>query len=87
MRISARVVPNAKQFRIEQASQGWKIYVKEKAEDNKANLALLKGLKKLLGMEIALVSGAKSREKVLEIEGTEKEVLDALRKACAGKGA
>ena len=87
MRISARVVPNAKQFRIERAAQGWKIYVKEKAEDNKANIALLKGLRKLLGMEIALVSGAKSREKVLEIEGTEKEVLDALRKACAGKGA
>lgn len=87
MKISARVVPNAKQFRVEQASQGWKVYVKERAEENKANIALMKGLKKLLGKEVALVSGAKSREKVLEIEGTEKEVLDALRKACAGKGA
>jgi uncharacterized protein (TIGR00251 family) len=86
MKLSVRVVPNAKAFRIEQ-SNGYKVYVKEKAEDNKANLALLKGLRKLLGREVRLVSGAKARNKVLEVEGTEEEVLGALRKKGAGKGA
>ena len=87
MRIQVRVVPNAKAFRIEHSGNGWKVYVKEKAEENKANLALLKWLRKLLGREVRLVSGAKAREKVLEIEGTEEEVLDALRKEGAGKRA
>ncbi|MBD3398426.1 DUF167 domain-containing protein [Candidatus Micrarchaeota archaeon] len=86
MRIQMRVVPNAKAFRIEQSEAGWKAYVKEKAEDNKANLALLKGLKKLLKREVRLVSGAKARNKVLEIDGTEEEVLGALRKEGTGKG-
>ncbi len=87
MKLSVRVVPNAKAFRIGHSENGWKVYVKEKAEENKANMALLKGLRKLLGREVRLVSGAKARNKVLEIEGTEKEVLGALRKDGAGKGA
>ncbi len=87
MKIQLRIVPNAKAFRLEPTTDGFRVYVKEKAEGNKANIALLKGLKKLLKKEVRLVSGAKARNKVLEIEGTEKEVLDALRAAGAGKGA
>ena len=82
-----RVVPNAKTFRLEPTTDGFRVYVKEKAEGNKANIALLKGLKRLLRQEVRLVLGAKARNKVLEIEGTEKEVLNALRAASAGKGA
>jgi uncharacterized protein (TIGR00251 family) len=87
MKLNVRVIPNAKAFRIEQSETGYRVYVKEKAEGNKANLALLKELKKLLKKEVGLVSGAKARNKVLEVEGTEKEVLGALRKKGAGKGA
>ena len=87
MKLSVRVVPNAKAFRIGHSENGWKVYVKEKAEDNKANMAVLKGLRKLLKREVKLVSGAKARNKVLEVEGTEEEVLGALRKEGAGKGA
>ena len=87
MRICARVVPNAGKFKISSNSSGWRIYVKEKAEGNKANAAVIKGLEKLLGKEVRLVSGAKARKKVLEIEGKEEAVLDALRKAGTGKGA
>ncbi len=87
MRICVRVVPNAGKFRISSNSSGLKIYVKEKAEGNKANTAVAKGLEKLLGKEVRLVSGAKARKKVLEIEGKEEEVLDALRKAGSGKRA
>lgn len=87
MRITLRVTPNAKAFRIEEKQGEFRIYVKEKAEDNKANIALCKELKKLLKKEVTLVTGAKNRNKVLEIEGTEEEVLNALRAASTGKGA
>jgi len=87
MKIAMRIVPNAKAFRVEQMPDGYKVYVKAKAEDNKANLALLKGLKKLLKLEVRLVAGAKTRNKVLEIEGPEEEVRNALRAASTKKGA
>jgi len=87
MRITLRVTPNAKAFRIEQKQGEFKIYVREKAEDNKANIALCKELKRLLKKEVVLVSGAKNRNKVLEIEGTEEDVLNALRIASTEKGA
>ncbi|MFP3949586.1 MAG: DUF167 domain-containing protein [Candidatus Micrarchaeia archaeon] len=87
MKICVRVVPNAGKFRIGSNSSGWKIYVKEKAEGNKANAAVITGLEKLLGKDVWLISGAKAKKKVLKIEGKEEEVLDALRKAGSGKGA
>ena len=87
MRITLRVTPNAKTFRIEQKQGKFKVYVREKAQGNKANIALCKELKRLLKKEVVLVSGAKNRNKVLEIEGTEEEVLNALGTASAEKGA
>jgi len=44
-----------------------KISIKEKAEDNKANLALVKFFKKKFGLNVRIVSGLKSREKLLEV--------------------
>ena len=83
MKIAVRVVPNAKAFRLEESEKGFRVYVDARAEGNRANIALQKGLGKLIGKKVFLRSGAKSRNKVLEIEGNEKEALDALRKACA----
>jgi|GEM_PF-452535 len=79
MKIAMRIVPNAKAFRVEQTPDGYKVYVRAKAENNKANIALQKGLRKLLGYEVRLIAGAKARNKVLEIEGPEEEVRNALR--------
>lgn len=87
MKISVRAVPNAKRFALKKEEGGFRVYVPEKAEGNKANAALLKTLGKLLKRKVGLLSGAKARNKVLEIEGEKEEVLDALRKACAAKGA
>jgi len=82
MKIAVRVVPNAKAFRLEESEKGFRVYVDAKAEGNRANIALQKGLGKLIGKKVFLHSGGKSRDKVLEIEGSEKEAIDALRKAC-----
>ncbi len=87
MKISIRIVPNAKVFKIESMQDKYKIYVKERAENNKANLALLKGLKKLVGGNVRIISGAKVRNKVLEIEGPEEKIRNALKTASVEKHA
>lgn len=87
MKISVRVVPNAKRFSLHKVESGLKVYVKEKAEGNKANIALLRNLGKLLRKEVRLVSGEKARNKVLEVAGEEKEILKAIGKACIEKEA
>ncbi len=45
----------------------FEIWLKEKAVDGKANLELLKVLKKYFGKEVKIVKGFKSRRKVVEI--------------------
>ena len=82
-----RVVPNAKRFSLRMEGRGLKAYVREKAEGNRANVALLKKLGKLLKKEVRIVSGAKARKKVLEIAGEEEEIRKAIRAACEEKGA
>ena len=45
----------------------YKINIKEKAEDNKANKGLIKFLSKVIGKKVRIKSGLKSREKIIEI--------------------
>jgi uncharacterized protein YggU (UPF0235/DUF167 family) len=85
MRISVRVVPNAKRFSLKMEESGLKVYVEEKAEGNKANAALEKKLGRLLGREVRIASGAKSRRKVLEVAGEEGEALRAIGRACESR--
>ncbi|GEM_PF-3859898 len=58
---------DAREFAAERAADGTiRCRVQEKPEKGKANLALIKGLSKLLGCEARIVSGATSRKKVIE---------------------
>jgi uncharacterized protein (TIGR00251 family) len=43
------------------------ICLKEKAEDNKANIALIKFFRKTFNLDVRIKLGLKSKEKVLEI--------------------
>lgn len=68
-RLKVLVKPNAKKDEI----LGWEddvlhVAVSAPAQDNKANIAVLKLLKKLSKKRISFVSGLKSREKVLLVE-------------------
>ena len=47
--------------------KSYKISIKEKAEDNKANKGLIKFLSKVIGKKVRIKSGLKSREKIIEI--------------------
>ena len=44
----------------------YKINIKAKAEDNKANKELIRFLSKILGKKVKIKSGFKSREKIIE---------------------
>ena len=47
--------------------KAYKINIKEKAEENKANKELIRFLSKILEKRIKIKSGLKSREKIIEI--------------------
>ncbi len=68
-KIEIKVIPNAKKEEILEESNLVKIYVKEPAEKNKANIAVLKLLtERFNAKNIRIISGAKSRRKIVELE-------------------
>ena len=46
----------------------YKVYLKKHAEDGKANLELLKFLKKYFGANVKILKGLRSRDKIVEVE-------------------
>lgn len=64
MIIEVTVVPNSKKFEIVKKDK-IKIFLKSKAENNKANLELLKELKKKFKCKVFILSGALSKNKKL----------------------
>ena len=63
------VKPNSRKNDIlgyDEEKQAYIISIKEKAEDNKANIELIKFLSKMLGRKARIKSGLKSREKIIE---------------------
>ncbi|MEK6946567.1 MAG: DUF167 domain-containing protein [Nanoarchaeota archaeon] len=64
------VKPNSKENRIiefNKESNTYKIQIKAKPEDNKANIELIKFLSKSLKKKVRIVSGFRSKEKIVEI--------------------
>jgi uncharacterized protein (TIGR00251 family) len=69
MIIKVKVKPNSGKEEIEKVSENeFIVSLKKPAEDNKANLELLKIMKKYFKQEISIVRGLKSREKFLKLE-------------------
>ncbi|MEK6949975.1 MAG: DUF167 domain-containing protein [Nanoarchaeota archaeon] len=63
------VKPNSKKnefIGFDEGKQAYIISIKEKAEDNKANIELIRFLSKILGRKARIKSGLKSREKIIE---------------------
>ena len=64
------VKPNSKENKIidfNKDSNTYKIQIKAKPEDNKANIELIKFLSKELKKKVRITSGFKSKEKIVEI--------------------
>lgn len=69
MIIKVKVKPNSKEQKIEKVSdREYKINLKEKAEKGKANLELLKLLKRYFNKPARIIKGKKSKNKVVEVE-------------------
>lgn len=72
MKISVRVIPNAKKSEVikEQQPDCFKVKVNQVAEDGKANEAVIKAFAeyfKIKKSSIQIISGEKSPNKILEI--------------------
>lgn len=67
-RIEIKVIPNAKKYEVVEGAP-LRVYVKEPAEKNKANVAVLKLLaEKFNAKNARIISGEKSRKKIIELE-------------------
>ncbi len=70
MIIKIKVYPNSGREEIIKGSDdSYRVYLKKPACDNKANIELIKFLKKYFMKDIKLIKGLKSRDKIIELIG------------------
>ncbi|MEK6842228.1 MAG: DUF167 domain-containing protein [Nanoarchaeota archaeon] len=69
MKIKIRIHPNSSQEKIRKNNEdNYEIWIKEKPVDNKANIQVVKMLKKYFGKNIMIKSDFTSRNKIVEVE-------------------
>ena len=62
-----RLHPGSSREEIKKTSKGYEVWIKEKPLEGKANVALVKLFKKHLKMNIKIIKGLKSRNKIIEV--------------------
>ncbi len=67
MIIKIKVKTNQPKTEIVEKDKIWKVNVKAKPENNKANLEIIKFFSKLFKKKVKIVNGLKNKEKLLEI--------------------
>ena len=68
MNIYLKVKPNSNNQEIKKISENeYFVHLKNRAEDNKANIELLKLLKRYFKKEIKIIRGLKSRDKIIQL--------------------
>ena len=70
-RVEILVKPNAKRDELlgfDDARKAWRVAVSAPAEDNKANIAVVKFFSKLTGKKVRIAVGLTSKQKVLLIQ-------------------
>jgi len=67
MKIKVKVKPNSKEQSIEKKENCYLVKLKSPPKDNKANLELIKLLKKHFKKEVKITSGFTSRNKIVEL--------------------
>lgn len=68
MRINIIVKPNSKKNEIIKEDKILKVLIRKPAENNKANIELIKFLTKHYKKKIRIISGLNSRKKTIELE-------------------
>jgi len=67
MLIQVKVKPNSKENKII-AGEIMEVFLKSPAENNRANIELIKLLKKYYHSEVRIIKGLKSKNKIIEIK-------------------
>ena len=80
VKFEIRVIPNSKEFNIKKKGDIFVIHIKSKAKQGKANVELIKRLKKIVKKDVNIITGASGRKKVIEIEGEEQEILQTIKR-------
>jgi len=78
MQLEVTVIPKSRAFCIEKKGERIRIHLKSAPESNKANLELIRELKKLLKAEVRIVAGLSSRKKILDIALDEEQLKNML---------
>ena len=69
MKIEVKVQPNSGREEVQKISENkYKVFLKKPAEKNKANIELLKVLKKYFGVDVKLISGKTSKNKLVDVK-------------------
>lgn len=61
-------MPKNEIVRFDKERGAYRVNIREKAENNKANIEIIKFFSKLLKKKVKIIKGLKSREKILKIE-------------------
>lgn len=76
--IEVKVRPNSKRFALIRRADHLILEVTSPPKEGRANLEILKGLKRLFGRDVEIVKGRKSREKVILVKNANKEEIEGL---------
>jgi len=69
MKLKIKVHANSSKEKIRKINDGnYEVWLKEKAVDDKANVRLLKVLKRYFGKEVKIKSGFMSKNKIIELD-------------------
>ena len=68
MIIKIRVKPNSSKQGVIKGNSGYIVHLKSRPENNKANLEIVKLLKRYFGKQVQIKSGLTSRNKTVEVE-------------------
>jgi len=61
--------PKSELLGYDKERQAYRVAIKAKPEDNKANIEIIKFFSRLLKKRVHIISGLKSKEKLLKTEG------------------
>lgn len=83
--LNLKVIPNAKKFQLvgyDPTFNCLKIKTKSLALQNKANIEIVKELKKVFHSRITIISGLKSREKKIFVEAAHAAIQKVISQLC-----
>jgi uncharacterized protein (TIGR00251 family) len=78
--IEVMVKPNSKRFALTRKDGQLILEVTSPPREGKANMEIIKGLKRLFGKDVEIVRGLKSKDKVILVRGANADEVERLTK-------